>query len=111
MDKKDTASAVTLEYAELIQTVERAEYRLLRAYTLLSFMEVVTIPTNEVMRDGQCIYDEAVLSHVIGTVRQMVGKGQADVCDAVGSLKALCGVEKNSAELQLVTPEDSGGAS
>ena len=97
--------------AELIQTVERAEYRLLRAYTLLSFMEAVTIPTDIIKRDGQCIYDDAVLSHVIGTVRQMVGKGQADVCDAVGSLKALCGAKKKSAGLQLVTPEDSGGAS
>ena len=74
-------------------------------------MEVVTIPTDKVKRDGQCIYDDAVLSEVIGTVRQMVGKGQADVCDAVGSLKALCGVEKKSAELQLVTPDDNGGES
>ena len=111
MAKKDAANAVTLEYAELIQTVERAEKRLLRAFCLLSFMEVVTIPTNSIMQDGQCIYDAAVLSDVIGTVRRMVGKGQTDISDAVGSLKALCGVEKKSAELQLVTPDDNGGAS
>ena len=111
MAKKDTANAVTLEYLELIQTVERAERRLLRAFCLLSFMEVVTIPTDVITRDDQCIYDDAILPEVIGIARRMVGKGQADVCDAVGSLKALCGVEKNSAELQLVTPEDSGGAS
>ena len=74
-------------------------------------MEAVDIPTDKVTRDGECIYDEAVLSHVIGTVRRMVGKGQNDVCEAVGSLRALCGVEKKSADLQLVTPDNSGGAS
>ena len=65
MAEKDTASAVTLEYAELIQTTDQAENQLLRAYTLLSFMEAVDIPTNKIMRDGHCIYDEAVLSEVI----------------------------------------------
>ncbi len=109
MTKKDTA--VTLEYAELIQTAERAEDRLLRAYTLLSFMEVVTIPTNSITRDGQCIYDEAVLSSVIGMARRMVDKGQTEVCEVVGSLKALCGVEKKTTDLQLVTPDDSEGES
>jgi len=73
-------------------------------------MEAVTIPTDEISRDDECIYDEAVLSAVIGMARRMVGKGQADVADVVGSLKALCGVEKKSAELQLVTPDDDGGA-
>ncbi len=111
MTKKDTANAVTLEYAELIQTVERAENRLLRAYTLLSFMEAVTIPTDKIMRDGQCIYDEAVLSEVIGMARRMVGEVQTNVCDALDGLQTLCGIEKKSTELQLVTPDDNGGAS
>ena len=43
--------------------------------------------------------------------RQMVGEVQTNVCNALDGLQTLCGIERKSTELQLGTPDNSGGES